>query len=144
MEPNETPQPKLSLSELLAALGEARQAASSAYEGYKELKGIEDQLRYELEITLKETGLKSAKGEDFSASISETPRVVVVNEQSVIDWLQNTPDVEGDRYVGLKTTEFSTFAKARLKGTGEVIPGTEVRVAESLSIKANPKKKEVK
>lgn len=130
---------QMSLSELVAALGEARTASSNAYEGYKELKGNEDQLRYELELKLHEMGLKSAKGEDFTASVVEKPTVVVKHEQSVIDWLKNTPDIESDRYIGLKTTEFQSLAKSMLKGTGEVIPGTEVEVRESLAIRANKK-----
>jgi hypothetical protein len=129
----------MSLSELVTALGEARTASSNAYEAYKELKGGEDQLRYELELKLKETGLKSVKGADYNAVITETPRIVVKHEQSVIDWLRNTPDVEPDRYIGLKATEFQSLAKSMLKGTGEVIPGTEVEVRESLAIRANKK-----
>lgn len=130
---------QMSLSELVAALGEARAASTGRYEAYKESKGIEDQLRYELELKLKETGLKSVKGADYNAVITETPRIVVKHEQSVIDWLRNTPDVEPDRYIGLKTTEFQSLAKSMLKGTGEVIPGTEVEVRESLAIRSNTK-----
>lgn len=133
--------PKMSLSELLSVLGDARKASSNAYEAYKELKGIEDQLRYELEEMLKATGLKSAKGQDYTASISETPRIVVKHEQSVIDWLREAPDIEADRYIGLKSTDFQTFAKTYFKGTGEIIPGTEVNMAESLAIKTNKPKK---
>jgi hypothetical protein len=130
---------QMSLSELVAALGEARAASTGRYEAYKESKGLEDQLRYELELKLKETGLKSVKGADYNAVITETPRIVVKHEQSVIDWLKNTPDVESDRYIGLKTTEFQSLAKSMLKGTGEVIPGTEVEVRESLAIRSNTK-----
>jgi hypothetical protein len=133
----------MSLSELVAALGESRAASTNAYEAYKEKKGIEDQLRYELELKLKEQGLKSAKGTDFQATITETPRIVIKNETSVIEWLRNTPDVEPDRYIGVKTTEFQTLAKSMLKGTGEVIPGTEVEVRESLAIRANKQTKKV-
>jgi hypothetical protein len=139
-QPTPTPSTSpMSLSELVAALGEARTASSNAYEGYKEIKGHEDQLRYELELKLHDMGLKSAKGEDFTASIVEKPTIVVKHEQSVIDWLKNTPDVEPDRYIGLKTTEFQSLAKSMLKGTGEVIPGTEVEVRESLAIRSNTK-----
>jgi hypothetical protein len=125
------------LSRLLTELGTARLASSNAYERYKELKGIEDQLRYELEATLNGLGLKSAKGKDFIASIAEKPTIVVTHEQSVIEWLRETPEVESDRYIGLKATEFKSLAQAYLKGTGEVIPGTEVQIKESLSIRAN-------
>jgi hypothetical protein len=133
----------ISLSSLVSALGESRKASSNAYEAYKELKGIEDQARYELEAMLREMGLKSAKGQDFTASIAEKPTIIIKNEADIIDWLQNTPDVESNRYIGLKQTEFKSLAQAMLKGTGEVVPGTEVEVRESLSIRAN-KKQEAK
>jgi hypothetical protein len=135
--------PTMSLSELVAALGDARTAAANSYQTYKEAKGIEDQLRYELEVLLKEQGLKSVKGSNYSAVITETPRVVVKHEGSVIEWLRNAPDVETDRYIGLKATEFQSLAKSMLKGTGEVIPGTEVEVRESLAIRANKPIKKV-
>lgn len=127
------------LSRLITELGTARAAASGAYEHYKELKGIEDQLRYELEAELHNVGLKTAKGSDFTASLMETPRVVVKHEPSVIEWLRNKPDIEPDRYIGIKATEFQTFARTYLKGTGEIIPGTNVEIRESLSIRANKK-----
>lgn len=141
MEPA-TPDPSTSqmpLSDLVAALGHARAATTSCYEAYKEVKGIEDQLRYELENMLTAMGLKSAKGADFTASIIEKPTIVVKREQDVIEWLQSTPDIESDRYIGLKTTEFKSLALSLLKGTGEIIPGTEVEARESLAIRSNTK-----
>lgn len=139
MEPTNQPQSTMSLSELVAALGDARTASTNAYEGYKESKTNEDNLRYQLELKLREQGLKSVKGANYSAVITETPRIVVKHEGSVIDWLKNAPDVESDRYIGLKATEFQSLAKSMLKGTGEVIPGTEVEVRESLAIRSNTK-----
>jgi hypothetical protein len=100
---------------------------------------VEDSLRVDLEMGLKESGLMSAKNDQFTASISQTPTIVVTHEQSVIDWLKTTPDVESDLYIGIKKTEFNSFAKTLLKGTGEVIPGTELQTREALSIKANKK-----
>lgn len=127
------------LSRLITELGVARQATSNAYEAYKELKSFEDQLRYELENELHTVGLKTAKGNDFTASLMETPRVIIKHEGSVINWLRNKPDIETDRYIGLKATEFQTFARTYLKGTGEIIPGTDIEIRESLSIRANKK-----
>lgn len=140
--PHKQTQP-LSLSELVAALGQARAASTNAYEGYKEQKAIEDQLRYELEAKLHTDGLKSAKGADFTASITEKPTVVIKNEPAIIEWLKSTPDIESDQYIGLKTTEFKSLAQSLLKGTGEVIPGTEVEIRESLAIRSNTKPKKV-
>lgn len=133
----------MTLSELIAALGQARTASNGAYEHYKELKGLEDQLRYELELELKQSGLKTAKGHNFTATIVERPTVVVKNETEVLEWLREAPNVESDLYIGLKKTEFSSLATSMLKGTGEVIPGTEVEVRESLAIKANAKPKKI-
>lgn len=136
-------QKPMSLSELVAALGKARKASNNAYEAYKEQKAIEDQLRYELEAKLHTDGLKSAKGADFTASLVEKPTVVIKHEPSVIEWLKTAPNVEADRYIGLKTTEFKSLAQAMLKGTGELVPGTEVEVKESLAIRSNTKPKKV-
>jgi len=121
------------------ALGEARAASTNAYQSYKELKTSEDNLRFELEQKLKETGLKSVKGATYNAVITETPRIVIRHEQSVIDWLQNTPNIETDQYIGLKTTEFQSLAKSMLKDTGELVPGTDVEMKESLAIRSNKK-----
>ena len=128
-------------SYLIEALGHARAATTSAYEAYKTIKDIEDQIRYELEVTLNEMGLKSAKGSDFTASIVTKPTITITRESDVIDWLRNTPDVEPDFYIGLKTTEFKTLAQSLLKNTGELVPGTEVIIKESLSIRSNTIKK---
>jgi hypothetical protein len=129
------------LSELVATLGVAREATTGAYERYKELKGIEDQVRYELELKLHEMGLRSAKGADFTASIAQKPSIVITHEPSVLDWLREAPDIETDHYIGLKAPEFKSLAISLLKGTGETIPGTTVEMKESLSIRANAKPK---
>lgn len=127
---------KMPLSEIITALGDARKAASNAYMRYKELKDIEDQLRYELELELRFQHLKSVKGADYSAVLTETPRIVIKQEHEVMAWLQEAPDIETDRYVGVKSAEFQTLAKSLLKGTGEIIPGTTVEVRETLAIRA--------
>lgn len=143
MEPTQSTS-NLSLSELVAALGDARTHSSALYNTYKEAKTVEDQLRYELEEKLKETGLKSVKGANYNAVIMETPRIVIKHEQSVMDWLKESPDIESDRYIGIKSLEFQGLAKAMLKDNGEVIPGTEVEMRQSLAIRSNTKKKAIK
>lgn len=127
----------MSISELIAKLGENKKQAANLYKSYKQLKEVEEVLKDELMLRLRENGLKSAKGEEYSASISERSDVVVTHEQSVIDWLRETPDVEEDAYIGLKTTNFKQFARQILKDTGEIIPGTDVVSADSISIKEN-------
>lgn len=134
-----TQQKQTRLSELITALGKARADSTNAYERYKELKGIEDQLRYELEALLNETGLRSAKGDNFTASLVQKPHIVITHEQSVIDWLKEAPNIETDHYIGIKSKEFQSLATTLLKGTGEIIPGTKVEVRESLAIKSNKK-----
>src|SRR5690606_29290920 len=100
-------------------------------------KEKEEQAKAQLMAMLTDTGLKSAKGEKYSASISSRSDVVVTHEQSVIEWLKTTPDVEADAYIGLKVTPFKTLAKEILKTTGEVITGTDLTTIESISIKEN-------
>lgn len=136
------PAPKTRLADLVEELGKARKASSDRYETYKEAKTIEDNIRAELEVELMNMGLKSAKGEDFTASITETPRIVIKNESAVMAWLKEAPDIEYDHYVGIKATEFQSLAKSLLKGTGEVIEGTAIETKQFLSIRSNSKKKE--
>lgn len=130
---------KLPISELIEKLGKAKDAANAVYVDYKKLKTAEEDLKAQLFSQLSETGLKSAKGELYAVSIASKPTVVIQHEQSVIEWLQETPDVETDQYIGLKKREFESLAKAMLKNTGEMIPGTAIEVRESLSVKANKK-----
>ena len=130
----------MSLSELIDALGKAKIASNNAYEAYKELKGIEDEIRYELEATLNASGLRSVKGSTYTASIAQKPTIVIQQEQLIIEWLKGAPNIEYDHYIGLKATEFKKLAEVLLKDTGEVIPGTDVEIRESLSIRSNVKK----
>lgn len=130
----------LPLSKLIHDLGEARAKAVNAYMIYKDLKEIEDSIRYNLHDELRTIGLQSVKGNEYTASITNKQTVLVTNERLVIDWLNNTPNVESDQYIGLKATEFKSFAQSILKDTGEIIPGTDVQVRESLAIRSNVKK----
>lgn len=129
----------MKVSDLLKKLGENKQASSELYKSYKELKEQEEQLKYDLIVMLRDSGLKSAKGEAFTASIMETPSVVIKDESAVLEWLRNTPDVETDFYIGVKKPEFNTLAKQMLKETGELAHGTELEVRETLAIRANKK-----
>lgn len=131
----------MNVAELLEELGEVKFIANEFYKGYKEFKYKEDELKIELMLKLKDSGLKSAKGQAFTASITETPTVVIKHEQDVLEWLRNTPNVEADFYIGVKKPEFNTLAKQMLKETGEVANGTEVEVRESLAIRKNKEAK---
>jgi len=129
----------MDVAELIEELGAIKTASNTVYKTYKELKETEDKLKVELFAKLHDTGLKSAKGNTYTASIAEKPGVIVTHEKSVLDWLKESPDVEADAYIGLKVTPFKTFALQVMKTTGEVIPGTELQTTESLSIRANKK-----
>lgn len=129
------------LAKLMDELGKARERSSAAYEAYKGYKAYEDDLRQKVADALHESGLKSAKGKSYSAIFTDRPTIIIAHEQSVKDWINNTPDVEADQYIGIIPTQFQTLAKTMLKETGEMIPGTELQIKESLSIKANKKGK---
>lgn len=131
--------PNSSLSNLLTELGLARQIAAEAYKEYKQLKEQEDGLRAALFEELHAVGLDSAKGSDFTASIRKEPTFVIKHEPSVIQWLRDTPGIEEDVYIGIKSPEFKTLAKTILTQTGEIIPGSEYLISESLAIRANKK-----
>lgn len=133
---------KTNLSKLVSQLGEARQTSSIAYEAYKKLKEEEDGLRAALYAELTLMNIRSAKGDDFTASIVAKPTVVVKDEKTVIKWLRDDPKVNEELYIGLKPTMFQTLAKSILSSSGEVIEGTELVVKENLSIRSNINKKE--
>lgn len=127
----------MSIKELLSALGENKKKSGELYALYKAMKTEEDVLKEELMASLKATGLKSAKGEDYTASISEKPNIVITSERDVMDWLENTPNVEADFYIGVKKPEFKTLALQVLKDSGEIINGTDLQTTESLAIRRN-------
>lgn len=129
----------MTISELIEQLGVNKTLANETYTAYKKLKDAEEALKMQLHSKLLETGLKSAKGDKYTASITEKPSIVINHEQSILDWLKESPDVEVDAYIGLKATPFKSLAMQVLKETGEVIPGTELQTTESLSIRANKK-----
>jgi hypothetical protein len=127
------------VSALVDELGTLSQQSKELYGQYKAIEEQKAGVRAALTEALQTAGLRSAKTSNYTASVSVRPSVQVVHEQSVIDWLKDTPDVETDQYIGLKKTEFKTLAMAVLKNTGEVIPGTEVVQTETLSVKGNKK-----
>lgn len=126
----------MDISKLVDELGALNKTANSHYKKYKELKEQEVELRLALQEALQASGLKSAKTSAFNASLSERVDFVLQHEQSALEWLENTPDVETDAYVGLKWAEFKTLAKQMLKDTGEVIPGLDMVRKETISIRS--------
>lgn len=127
------------ISELIEAIGVNKKRQAEAYKNYKELKEIEDIWKQELQAELEKAGLKSAKGDKYLATLSERSDIVVTHEPSVIEWLKESPNVEEDAYIGLKLVNFKQLANQVLKETGEIIPGTDRIIKESLSIKENKK-----
>lgn len=127
----------MTIAELIEQLGETKKLGNETYKTYKEIKQAEDDLKLELVAKLDDAGLKSAKGQKYQAVMTERTDIGITHEQSVLDWLRETPEIESDFYIGLKKTEFKTLAKAMLKETGEVIPGTELVRNESLMVRSN-------
>lgn len=127
----------VTVTDLVSALGDLKKQSAELYKQYKEVKTIEDIARNDLVEALNTSGMKSVKTDKYMASMVSKPSISILHEQSVIDWLKETPNVEADQYIGLKKTEFKTLALAMLKGTGEVVPGTELVNTESLSIRSN-------
>lgn len=136
--------PENLVAELLRELGDVKQKANTLYAEYKGLKAIEDEMKQELFAALNDSGLKSIKGKDYTASITEKPTVVIKDEAALIEWLQHEPDIEADFYIGVKKDAFGTLANQMLKESGELANGTDVVMRESLAIRSNPKKKEIK
>lgn len=98
-------------------------------------------MRFQLLEALEATGLKSAKTDDFTASIVSKPNIIVTHEESVIDWLKHQPDIEPDQYIGLKQSSFKPLAAQWFIKTGEKIPGVETQITETLAIRTNKKEK---
>lgn len=131
--------PKPTISELVDELGNLKRAANAHYSAYKDMQVHIAELSGTLQATLDSLGLRSAKSSKYGASISQRTNVVVTSETAVREWLENSPNVESDFYIGLKLTPFKQLANQVLKETGEVIPGTEVEFKDSITIKANTK-----
>lgn len=127
----------MDLSEVINQYGQAKKQANQIYTEYKKQMILVESLRFQLQEKLNDVGLRSAKSADFGVSIVSKPIINVTNEQSVVEWLKTTPNIEYDQYIGLKLTPFKSMALEYLKQTGEVINGTEFETKETISIKAN-------
>lgn len=131
----------LTLPKIVEQVGKLSDRRKEVYRQYQELKAQEDAWKTRLIEEFQSIGLRSAKTNDFTASMVSKPGISIQHEQSVIDWLKNAPNIETDQYIGLKKTEFKSLAMSLLKDTGEVVPGTELVNTEYLSIKAVKEKK---
>jgi len=83
----------MTIPELMSSLGKLRSESDELYETYKIKKMEVDSMRFQLLEALEATGLKSAKTDDFTASIVSKPNIIVTHEESVIDWLKHQPDI---------------------------------------------------
>lgn len=128
----------MDLPQLISAAAEANKKAQEAYEAYATLKSASDVLRQQTIEKLHETGLKSAKNDNYSASISIRPSIMVVDETQVIEWIKKNK-MDLSIYTGLKKTAFDPIAKAALQKTGEIVPGTQIIEKESITIRSNKK-----
>ncbi len=125
------------IAELLEKVGEQKKTVDEAYKRYVKVKEKYEHMRTELQIALDNAGLKSAKGDEYLASIVSKSDVVITNEQDVIEWLRNEPDIEVDEYIGLKLTSLKGLVNYRLKEQGEIVPGTDRVIKDSIVIKRN-------
>jgi len=125
----------MALQNLIDEYGDLKAKANKLYGEYKDLMVIVEEKRYELQRELETVGLKSAKSANFGVSTVSKKNIAVTNEHLVMDWLKDTPDIEGDLYIGVKLTAFKQLADQVLKQTGEIIPGTELSYKETISIK---------
>jgi len=132
----------MELQSLIDEYGELKSKANKLYSEYKDLVVVVEEKRYELQKMLEATGLRSVKSANYGVSTVSKRNIAVTNEHLVMEWLKDTPDIEGDLYIGVKLTQFKQLADQVLKQTGEIIPGTEVSTKETISIKkvSNEKK----
>lgn len=125
----------MALTEILKKLSKAKENTQQAYASYAEARDAMELIKDELTAELKSQGLKSAKTDDFVASIVDKTSIQINHEASVIDWLKHQPDLEPDLYIGVKKQAFEPMAKLMLKNTGEVIPGTDIKTSEYLAVR---------
>ena len=65
---------------------------------------------------------------------SERKSVAVVDEAAVLDYIKAS-GLNPDEYQTLNTRRVTAMAESALKENGEIVPGTETRVAEYISVK---------
>lgn len=129
----------MNVNELLDLIGNERQRLNAMYSEYKDGMVKLAELKQQLQDTLVQNGLKSAKNEHFGVSLVQKPKVDVLSEQAVREWLENAPNIESDAYIGLKLTPFKQLATQWYKDTGEMIDGVEYSSEETLTIRNNKK-----
>lgn len=127
----------MKVNDLIELIGSKRQHLNAMYSEYKDGMVELAELKQQLHEQLIESGLKSAKTDNYGVSIVQKPKIDVRSEQAVKEWLENAPNVESDAYIGLKLTPFKKLATTWFKDTGEMIDGVEYSSEESLTIKSN-------
>ena len=127
----------MNIPDLMNELVIARRNTQSAYEVYKACKETENEIRNDLLQELRDTGLKSVSDSETgnTAAILKREQIKVTSETKVMQWLKDNPSMEVEQYISLHKAAFEPVAKAWLKQTGEVIPGTEIVDNEYLAIK---------
>lgn len=125
----------------LAKIIEMRKAVDDSYELYKLKKVALDSAKAELEAEMQAAEIESVKSGDVRATLALRTGIEIVHEPSVIEWLQNEPNIESDVYIGVKKSAFEPLAKVVMQKTGEVIPGTQTKFTEYLSIRKDKESK---
>ncbi len=134
--------PNRKLKEIMADLAQARAAYRDAQEYVRSLYKDVGTYREELEITLREIGLKTASSEDgsFTAFFSKRTNANVFDPNATREWLEQNGHMVND-YFRPDTMRIGMIAKGALKETGEIVPGVELITTESLSLRDNTKDK---
>lgn len=111
-------------------------------EDFERAKLVQDEYKADMEATkaairakLEELGMKSAKTDLGSVSVVEKPKLAIVNEAQVIQWMKEEPTIEEDLYMSLNKRALEPVLKEWVKQTGEVVTGVESQTTEYLSVR---------
>ena len=101
------------------------------------LKLEKDLLQKDIQDEMKSTGQLSTRYEFGTFTISSRKSLQISNIEELVPWLkENEPDCVSE----LPNDKYQSLAKSIVK-TGELIPGTEIRETEFMSIR-QPKENE--
>lgn len=129
----------MDLQTKILRLGALRDLYSEAYDKYQELKAEYDMTRFLITQEMGQQGIKSLESGPFLTVRTVKPDLKLTDEAALLNWLQEQPNLETDMYIGLKWTNFKPVAKTLLKKDGEIPPGTELTMTESVTLKLKEK-----
>ena len=98
-------------------------------------------LRGDILIAMVNNKLKTVKNDYATVMVKPTASVVISDQHKVMDWLKENPDYDLETYLRLDKKMVDPIIKHVLTEDGEVVPGTEIVTAETISISRNKKDK---